>query len=201
MSVWFSLNHGCVTALLALAIANLGDKLGSFQSGTLYVFYVLSALFFSAALVSVMGSKWALVSGVFLYSFYIVCFLVAASVDHELRWVAAITGAGIGGIAAGNIWTAQGSYFGETVALYTKLTGMEAAEVSTMFGGWFAFCYLFFEVACKLLTSLLTYYGNNTFIYTIFSIFAVCSVVGMTFIRNLKNELEDQEEVQTTKKT
>eukprot|EP00494_Astrolonche_serrata_P024677 UN24937 len=189
MSACFSLNHGCVTALLALAVANFGDTLGGFQTGTLYIMYVLSALFCSATLITVFGTKWSLVSGVFLYSFYIVCFLVAAMVEGDARYAAALIGAGVGGIAAGNIWTAQGSYFGESVATYVELTDKPSAEVTSTFGSRFATIYLTFEVACKLLTSLVNYYSTSkVFLYTIFSIFAVISTVGMVFIRNMTRE-------------
>merc|ERR1712039_146822 len=98
---------------------------------------------------------------------------------------AAIGGAAIGGIAAGNLWTAQGAYFGETVRVYIEITGMDSKEVTSTFAGYFAFCYLSFEVATKLLSSLLYLVGSDALVYSVFSILAVGSAIGMVFIRDM----------------
>jgi len=199
MSVCFSVNHGCVTGLIGLAAANFSKVLAGTQLGTLYVLYVLTALFASAALVSVFGSKWALVTGVFLYCFYVVSFAVAA-IFPSIAWPAAIIGAVIGGVAAGNLWTAQGAYFGETVRVYAALTGKPEKEVSNMLSSYFAFCYLTFEVLTKLLTSILYFVNKDkssksadTFLYIVFSIIAIASAIGMAFIRNMSPQNPDED--------
>ena len=43
MSVLFSINHGCVTACIALASSDLGADLAPWSSGTLYLMYTLCA--------------------------------------------------------------------------------------------------------------------------------------------------------------
>merc|ERR1719323_989805 len=103
------------------------------------------------------GSKWALVTGVFVYCFYVVSFAVAA-IAPSIQWPVAIIGAVLGGIAAGNLWTAQGAYFGETVKIYSQITGKDEKDVTSMLSSYFAFCYLTFEVLTKLLTSMLSSY-------------------------------------------
>ena len=47
-----SLNHGCVTALVALAASELGSSLGNTTLFILYAFYTLSAAFLSNGLVA-----------------------------------------------------------------------------------------------------------------------------------------------------
>jgi len=191
MSICFSVNHGCVTGLIGLASSNFPKDLAGTSLGTLYIIYVFTALFASAALVSMFGSKWALVTGVFVYCFYVVSFAVAA-IAPSIQWPVAIVGAVLGGIAAGNLWTAQGAYFGETVKIYSQITGKDEKDVTSMLSSYFAFCYLTFEVLTKLLTSIL-YFTNkdqsekasDTFLYVVFSIIAVASAVCMVFIRDM----------------
>jgi len=191
MAVCFSVNHGCVTGLIGLASANFPKALAGTQLGTLYILYVLTALFASAALVSIFGTKWALVTGVSMYCFYVISFAIAA-IFPAIQWPAAIVGAVLGGMAAGNLWTAQGAYFGETVKIYSQVTGKDEKDVTSMLSSYFAFCYLAFEVLTKLLTSILYFTNKNkskkasdTFIYVVFSIIAVASAIGMMFIRNM----------------
>jgi len=188
MAVCFSVNHGTVTALVALAAANLGDELGGTQSGVLYITYVFTALFGSAAFVSILGTKWALMFSTALYCSYVICFVICA-IFPSIKWPAALVGAFLGGIAAGNLWTAQGAYFGEVVQAYSQASGIESSQVSSTLSGYFAFCYLSFEVLCKLLSSLLYYYNTskasaNTFLYIVFAILAVSSAIGMAFIKS-----------------
>jgi len=191
MAICFSLNHGCVTSLLGLASATLSDKLSGLQSGILYIFYLLSALFCSSSLVAVFGSKYALVTGVFLYCFYVGCFLLTNVEGFE--WPAALTGAAIGGFAAGNLWTAQGTFFGETVKLYVQLTGAESKDVTSKFSGYFAFIYLSLEVVCKLLSSLLFLFSGNGFVYFVYTIIAVASTAGMMFVVDMKPYIQEHE--------
>ena len=106
MTLCFSINHGTVTALLALASANLGDSLGGYQSGVLYVTYTLSALTVAACIVNATGSKWGLFTSLLLYVAYVASFL-AANMQPSVKWYAALGGSAVGGFAAGWLWTAQ----------------------------------------------------------------------------------------------
>lgn len=85
MCLCFSLNHGCVTAILALASASLGDKLGGFNSGTLYTMYTLSSLFIASLVVRKLGPKWSLVGGLALYVPYVASFLIAV-IAPSVKW-------------------------------------------------------------------------------------------------------------------
>jgi hypothetical protein len=77
MTVFFSINHACVVTVLSLAVGLLGKSAGSVQSGTLYVTYAATALFFSSGVVQWLGPRRALVVATCLYSLYVVSFPLA----------------------------------------------------------------------------------------------------------------------------
>jgi len=81
MSVCFSLNHACVTTVLALSSAELGDELGGDSSGVLFICYTLIALCGATLIVDHLGHKAALVAGCAMYCFYVAIFLVAAALS------------------------------------------------------------------------------------------------------------------------
>jgi hypothetical protein len=80
MCIAFSLNHGAVVSCLAYATAELGNDLGGYGSGTLYVFYSITALLFSKPIVSMVGPKKGLILGVGGYCVYVAGFLFAIMV-------------------------------------------------------------------------------------------------------------------------
>mmetsp|Transcript_5575 Transcript_5575/g.7420 ORF Transcript_5575/g.7420 Transcript_5575/m.7420 type:complete len:460 (+) Transcript_5575:36-1415(+) len=181
MALCFSINHGCVTAVLGLASANLGDELGGIQSGTLYILYTLSALLIATSLVHSLGAKWSLVWGLGLYCAYVASFLIAAKVE-SVKWPAAIIGSAIGGTAAGWLWTAQGVYFGRVADHYAVISGLSKEKSTSWLASIFASIYVGFEVILKLASSLLYDFGSDTFVYTIFTIVAVACAILMVFV-------------------
>ena len=107
MSILFSIVPASALACLALASAELGG-LGMIQSGTLYLFYTLSAVTFAIHVVKELGSRNALVLGMGLFCVYIGCFMTAIIIPQSDK-VFALTGATVGGIGAGILWT-SGKY-------------------------------------------------------------------------------------------
>eukprot|EP00298_Acanthocystis_sp_HF-20_P010486 c18881_g1_i1.p1 GENE.c18881_g1_i1~~c18881_g1_i1.p1 ORF type:complete len:458 (+),score=177.54 c18881_g1_i1:84-1376(+) len=185
VTFFFSLNHGTVTALIALASSDLGD-LGRYCTGTLYIMYTVVALLFSALIVSYTGFKWGLFAGLAVYCFYVCSFLVYRFVP-EIATEAALVGSGIGGIAAGFLWTAQGGYFALACQLYARASGKKPEEVTGSFGAIFGAIYLFGEVSLKFASSLITsYLGGEETVYIVFSIIAVGSAIGMMFVLDLQ---------------
>jgi hypothetical protein len=57
MCIAFSVNHGCVVSCLAYSTTELGNSLGGYGSGVLYIFYALTAFFLSKPVVSMIGPK------------------------------------------------------------------------------------------------------------------------------------------------
>ena len=93
-------NHGTQQA-----VARLGD-LGAWQSGVLYLTYTISSVSGATYVVKRLGSRNALILSNAIYCVYIGCFLVATSFP-QIQIFSAISGAAIGGIGAGILWTAQ----------------------------------------------------------------------------------------------
>ena len=163
MAICFSANHGAVTACLGLSSARLGElsylgaDLGTWQSGTLYITYTLSAVFGAAHIVKQLGSRNGVFAGLVIYCVYVACFLVVAVLETDkYKWPAAIVGAAIGGVGGGFLWTAQGAYFGKTAEAYARATEVKVEEATAYLSGVFAFFYLAEEVVLKMLSTVLT---------------------------------------------
>jgi hypothetical protein len=114
MSVCFSLNHGAVTAMLALAVPLLGKSAGPISTGTLYIAYALTALLLSAPIMGCLGTRKGLIVGCWVYCGYVASFPLALTVDtkndpnNPVATIVAVLGGVIGGFAAGFLWNAQG---------------------------------------------------------------------------------------------
>ena len=63
MCICFSANHACVTTVLGLASAELGDTLGGYSSGTLFVCYTLTALCGATLIVDLLGATTIMCKG------------------------------------------------------------------------------------------------------------------------------------------
>ncbi|GMH75989.1 hypothetical protein TrVE_jg12144 [Triparma verrucosa] len=196
MSICFSANHGAVTACLGLASARLGDltyldaDLGTWQNGTLYTFYTLSAVFGATYVVDRLGSRNGILAGVSIYCVYVCCFLVASLVSDANKWPVALIGAAIGGVGGGFLWTAQGAYFGKTAAAYALACDIPKEDATAYLGGLFAFFYLSEEVALKLLSTLITQVLELDWlvVFISYSVIAFLSAVGILFVYKFPEE-------------
>lgn len=161
MALLFSLNHGCITSLLNLSYLLLGAR-GAFQSGVLYVTYALTALVASASIVAHLGSRRALIASSSLYCLYVMSFPMALLIQTKdwfahadsrdaAQTVVAVSGGAIGGIAAGFLWAAQGSYFAQTAKLYALDTNSTPESASSQFAATFGVIFLGMEVVLKVL--------------------------------------------------
>jgi len=152
MSVCFAVNHGTVTTPLVVATSLLGKDVASIGNGVLYSFTLLASLFLSAPMVSTVGPKASLITGMVLYCIYVGGFALAAffSSVEALTWLFFVGGSVCGGVAAGVLWTAQGGYFASTATQLAAATGQSREAMTGALSGQFAFVYLIFEVASKL---------------------------------------------------
>lgn len=119
MCVCFSANHGCVVSCIAYAASELGDLLGGYGTGSLYICYALTAFFLSKPVITMTGPKIGLVLGVGGYCVYILGFLLAIILKGKIVWPVFIFSACVGGVAGGLLWTAQGRYFSKNASLYS----------------------------------------------------------------------------------
>lgn len=149
MCILFSINHGCVTAVLNLSVVLLGDK-GSFMSGVLYIMYAATALLASTAIVGRLGVRGALCTGCLLYCVYIFSFPLALIAHDDASQLAiALVGGAVGGVAAGFLWAAQGSYFATSAKLYAEATNTPPEKATSTFAATFGMLFLGLEVVLK----------------------------------------------------
>lgn len=196
MSILFSANHGCVVSCLALASSRLGTT-GAWQSGILMITYAASSLLGATYAVKTLGARNALILGMGSYCFYVGCFYVATILGDQhpdQQAGAAYLGAAIGGIGAGFLWTAQGTYFGQASQDYSTRTGMPIEESNAKLAGYHAFLYLSEELLMRMLSSVLLEFDIASWetIFGIYTLVAVGSTLAMPFIYNYpKTESEN----------
>jgi len=190
MSLAFSCNHGCVVSCLAYATTELGNKLGGYGSGSLYIFYALTAFFLSKPIVSMVGPKNGLLLGVIGYCIYVGGFLFAILVP-AIAWPVFLISASIGGIAGGLLWPSQGRYFAKNAKLYADNSSISVEKVNSTFAGVFATSYLGFEMITKVLATLISLAFPSAAYYLIFSIYTVLAVSSCVVIAQFVSELEE----------
>jgi len=191
MAICFSVNHGCVTSVLALASTDFNDNLAAISSALLYGTYTTSALFAAVPLVLTLGAKKSLSFGLWLYCFYIIPFAIILLFPQISDWVTTglvIFGSTIGGFGAGWLWTAQGKYFAAASQEYSKAGGYPQEEINGYFGGIFSTIYVGFEVFMKLFSSVVRdswHVGGKQFVFTFYATSAIIAAIGMLFVRPL----------------
>ncbi len=186
MSVLFSANHGCVVSCLALASSRLGTT-GAWQSGILMFTYAASSLLGATYAVKTLGARNALILGMGSYCFYVGCFYVATILGDQhpdqQAW-AAYLGATIGGIGAGFLWTAQGTYFGQASQDHSAISRIPVEESNAKLAGYHAFLYLSEELLMRMLSSVLLEFEIASWetIFAIYTLVAVGSTLAMPII-------------------
>ena len=126
---------------------------------------------------SFFGSKWSLIFASVLYCSYSLSFTISY-LFPDIRWWSAMIGGTLGGVASGNLWTAQGVYLGEVVRIVSSTYEEDPALTSTRLCGYFATEFLACEVMCKLLSSLLYYWGGDHLVWATFLIVSGCAAIG-----------------------
>lgn len=154
MSILFSANQACVVACVAYASDQLGDILGGYGSGCLFICYALTSCFCAKPIVSMIGPKNGLLVGASGYCIYVLGFLLSLFLPHQ-RWVVFIAACLVGGLAGGVFWTAQGKYFALSAKIYAQVNGKPLEDVNASFAGLFATYYLGLEMSTKLIVSFI----------------------------------------------
>lgn len=186
MCIAFSFNHGCVVSCLAYATTELGDDLGGYGSGALYICYALTAFFLSKPVVSMVGPKNGLLLGVGGYCVYVAGFL-ASVIFSSIAWPVFIISCSIGGVAGGLLWTSQGRYFARNAKLYSEATSIPAEKVNATFAGVFATSYLGLEMVTKVLATLIWLGAPDSAPYIVFSVYAVIAFVSCIVVATISD--------------
>eukprot|EP00438_Fugacium_kawagutii_P007334 Skav235728 [mRNA] locus=scaffold280:855828:857354:+ [translate_table: standard] len=177
MGVLFALNHGVVTTPLAVSTTLLNLDTATFGNGLLYVVTLVSSLLLGAPVVGQLGPKGGLTFGMFFYCLYIACF--AGSLYFTGQGWLFTAGSACGGLAAGVLWTAQGTYFASSASALSS-AGKSRDEATADLSGQFAFSYLLLEVLSKLGFSVLQTLGIEVWgIAALYFLLALLSLVFM----------------------
>jgi MFS family permease len=118
-----------------------------------------------------------------LYCVYVGCFWIATRLeDLSAQRVAAYTGAAIGGIGAGFLWTSQGSYFAQAAEEHAGHL-QQSVSVSTSFlAGVFAFFYLAEEVVLRMLSTVLVGILSWESIFGLYTMITLVSTMAMPLV-------------------
>lgn len=118
-----------------------------------------------------------------MYCLYVISFLFVKLIP-ESKWVSALIGSSIGGVAAGWLWTAEGTYFARSAKHYAFCSGISDAEATSLFAAIFAAIHAGCDVLMKGLTSLVhTLGGTTTFVFGFLTCMAIASSLSMFFVR------------------
>jgi MFS family permease len=183
-SIIFSACPCAALACLALATARLGP-IGAWSSGMLYLTYTLSSVLGATYVVKRLGGRNAMMLGMSLYVVYVACFWMAVAFP-QIKGVSAISGAFIGGIGSGILWTAQGSYFTQAAEEHALYQGCEWADCTSSLSGTFASIYLLEETILHVSSYFLIQWWNVEWsaIFASYAAIAVASTVGMLWVKN-----------------
>jgi len=186
MAVGFSMNHGTIVALVGLARTEL-NEIGDYLNGSLYFTYVLVALLFSTFIVEKLGAKKAMTLALFVYVSYPLSLLLAYY-GNKAKWTietleaVAIITAGIGGTAAGFLWTAQGAFFAATSRRYAAATGKTMQEASGSLAGYFAAIYVGSEVLLRLAAGPISQVSEFGVVCAVYVVIAFVAALAVMFI-------------------
>jgi hypothetical protein len=200
MSLFFSANHGSAVSVLGIASARLGS-VGAHQSAILMITYAASALLGATYVVKRYGPRNTMCLGMLCYCAYVGCFFLAThdNTTFRMKELAAYLGAVIGGIGAGFLWIAQGTYFGFASQDYARKLQRPVEESTASFAGYFAFLYLSEEVALRLLSSALLEFEICSWgtIFKIYTIVAFLSTLAMPIIYDYRKTDENDNDNDT----
>ena len=121
-SLILSLSHAALAAVLAVAPALLGERLGSVACGTLFVAWVLSSLVAPYYMRILRTPRRALLTGLagnvcYLGGMCVACYYYSGnSASNNLQWAFAIGAALIGGAGNGPLFVGQSCYFARAAA-------------------------------------------------------------------------------------
>eukprot|EP00038_Savillea_parva_P006476 m.164038 g.164038 ORF g.164038 m.164038 type:complete len:474 (+) comp12369_c0_seq1:96-1517(+) len=185
MSLCFSINHGCVTALIAAASTLESKTFAGVINGTLYSTYTISSLLFANVTLAKFGSKWTIFIGLLFYCGYAGSFLVAHYTTGDARFAIAVIATAVSGVGGGLLWTAQASFFNSTAKQYCVLTGIPFERATSLMTALFVIFYLGCEVILKIALSLPHVLEHKTVLFVVFTALSAGGAAGMLLVRSV----------------
>lgn len=199
-SLILSLSHAALAAVLAVAPALLGERLGSVACGTLFVAWVLSSLVAPYYMRILRTPRRALLTGLagnvcYLGGMCAACYFYSGnSASSYLQWAFAIGAALVGGAGNGPLFVGQSCYFARAAAELDAQArrrssgdrghgsaGSSTPESRALLSALFATTYLVCEVCLKLLAWVLQ---GWTLLATLVTVASACLLVGGVAMRD-----------------
>jgi MFS family permease len=150
-SFLYSVIHGAVDCVLAYSAAELGANAGSYGGFALYLCYTLSSLFLSKmSLTYFKSAKSVILLGLVGMFIYVISFSLAVLFSSQ-KFPIFLTGAAVGGLGAGVLWTAQGVYYSINAHEYAKSIHSDEIKTVYSFAAIFAMFYLLVEALLQFL--------------------------------------------------
>lgn len=195
MSIYFAIGHGCATSPLAYASSSLNEHVAYVGNAVLYLATLASALVLALPVVDYTGLRGGMVLGLGCYSVYATAFAIAAlSSDLTVQWIFWVTGSLCGGLAAGILWTAQGAYMAISAVRISEADGETRENVNRDLSTQFAFYYLFFEVASKIVFTLVMLTGASAGVVgAVYAVFCIGSAAAMTLVQSISQKQQSEE--------
>lgn len=160
-SILFSITHASVDCVLSFTSSELGSVVGSYSGFLLYATYTITALLFSKLSLKVFTSKFCVLFGLVTLLIYIFTFLLSIFFSG-LGMNLFLIGAALGGIGAGILWTAQGSYYSLSATQYANVSGQDNIKIKNNFSAIFAISYLSLEAALTFFSTAVFAIMNQT---------------------------------------
>eukprot|EP00900_Chrysochromulina_parva_P001814 jgi/Chrpa1/11633/Chrysochromulina_OHIO_Genome00023961-RA len=199
-SLILSLSHAALAAVLAVAPALLGERLGSVACGTLFVAWVLSSLVAPYYMRILRTPRRALLTGLagnvcYLGGMCAACYFYSGnSASSYLQWAFAIGAALVGGAGNGPLFVGQSCCFARAAAELDAQArrrssgdrghgsaGSSTPESRAMLSALFATTYLVCEVCLKLFAWVLQ---GWTLLATLVTVASACLLVGGVAMRD-----------------
>jgi MFS family permease len=180
-------------ACLALASARLGSILGSWQSSVLYITYTSSAVLGLTSWTGKrLGSKRAVTVGMILFGAYVASFGLS-TVHPQFAQAWALSGAALGGVGAGVLWTSQGVYFTQASEDYSLRVGQNWEASTSLLGGIFAFVFLGEETVLNLLSTFMIRVLKVSWeaVFVIYSCIVIVAIMGMYRVHEYPTVFDD----------
>jgi hypothetical protein len=147
--------------------------------------YTASALLGATYIVKRAGARNSIWLGMALYCAYVGCFWVATRQDElDAQRLVAYTGAAIGGVGAGFLWTAQGAYFAKAAEEHAHHLQQPVSTSTASLAGRFAFLYLAEEVLLRVLSTVLVGIISWESIFGLYTAITLVSTLCMPFVYN-----------------
>jgi MFS family permease len=159
----------------------------------LFLTYTASGLLGATYIVKRLGARDSLIAGMALFIAYVGCFFFATKFHDQARPIA-LTGAAIGGVGAGFLWTAQGAYFGRASEEHARHLRQPLSVSTASLASIFAFVYLAEEVILRLLSTFLLGVGIGSWeiIFGVYTFLTVISALAMALVHNYPNSEEGE---------